>query len=93
MYYKCEDCGHIFEEGEQSHWTEPHGERLSGCPICNGAYEEVHYCSICGDLSCAMGEDVCEDCKNRLQKEFVNFWNSYTDEEQEFITENMGDWT
>ena len=52
--YKCEECGHIFEDGEQVQWVEMHGfvygngEELSGCPICNGAYEEIKPCKICG---------------------------------------------
>lgn len=48
MSYKCLECGHIFEEGEQSFWKEPHGERLSGCPICDGSYEECVSCNHCG---------------------------------------------
>lgn len=90
--YKCEECGHVFEEGEQSTWIEPHGERLSGCPICNGAYEEVHFCSICGEIKCSMSEDVCEDCQIRLQKEFKSFLDSYTKAEAEYILENIGEW-
>jgi hypothetical protein len=49
MIYKCVDCGHIFEEGEQAVWYEDRGEfwgvpcseRMTGCPICNGDYEET----------------------------------------------------
>ena len=54
--YKCIDCGHLFEEGEESVWYENQGEchgvtameRFSGCPICHGDYEEVHKCKECG---------------------------------------------
>ena len=44
--YRCEECGHLFEEGEQVVWIEKHGlsappyERFSGCPICKGTYSE-----------------------------------------------------
>ena len=47
--YKCENCGHLFEEGEQARWTEEHGEKWDGCPLCRGDYEEVHQCQECGD--------------------------------------------
>lgn len=38
--YKCDDCGYIFEEGEEQYWTESHGERWVGCPRCKGSFEE-----------------------------------------------------
>ena len=53
--YKCTECGHLFEEGEQATWEERHGldsppyEKWSGCPVCRGDYEEVHQCKECGD--------------------------------------------
>ncbi len=45
--YKCKNCGHIFEEGEQATWTEKHGfssgpfEEWDGCPICQGSFKEA----------------------------------------------------
>ena len=54
MYRGCE-CGRLFEEGEQAVWEGTHGldsppyETMSGCPVCNGDYEEVHQCKECGD--------------------------------------------
>ena len=57
MMYRCENCGHLFEEGEQAVWYENQGEchgvtameRFSGCPLCHDDYEEVHQCKECGD--------------------------------------------
>ena len=55
MMYRCENCGHLFEEGEQAVWEERHGldtppyEQWNGCPICKGGYEEVHQCKECED--------------------------------------------
>ena len=49
MMYKCENCGHLFEEGEQARWTEDYGEKWDGCPLCRGGYEEVRQCKECGD--------------------------------------------
>ena len=55
MMYRYESCGNLFEEGEQAVWEERHGldsppyEKLSGCPVCKGDYEEVHQCKECGE--------------------------------------------
>ena len=70
MMYRCENCGNLFEEGEQAVWEETHGldsppyETWSGCPVCKGDYEEVHQCKECGDWH---SEDelyggFCENC-------------------------------
>lgn len=74
MAYKCLGCGHIFEEGEETQWTERHGfdnppyENFSGCPICKGAYEESKRCKICGGefLEDELNNGVCESCIDYL---------------------------
>ena len=77
--YKCEDCGHIFEEGEQCEWEEMHGftygpgEHFSGCPRCKGGYYEVYNCEDCGEI---FEEDElhvgrCAEClKNNFKGDF-----------------------
>ena len=70
--YKCIDCGHLFEEGEQSVWYENQGEchgriameKFSGCPVCKGDYEEVYQCEQCGDWHTEneLYDGWCEDC-------------------------------
>lgn len=72
MAFKCLSCGHIFEDGEQAMWEEhhPYGmgyatEEFSGCPICNGDFEETKQCEICGGEFLEdelLGGCVCEDC-------------------------------
>lgn len=70
MMYRCENCGHLFEEGEQAVWEERHGldtppyEKCSGCPICGGTYEKVHQCAGCGDWHSddELYEGWCETC-------------------------------
>lgn len=72
MMYRCENCGHLFEEGEQAVWYENQGEcngvtameKFSGCPICKGDYEEVHQCKKCGDWHTEdeLYEGWCEKC-------------------------------
>ena len=55
MMYKCCECGHLFEEGEQAVTYETHGfyqppyEEIHSCPVCGGDFEEVHQCNECGD--------------------------------------------
>lgn len=80
MAFKCLSCGHIFEEGEQARWEEHHpygmgcaSESFSGCPICNGDFEETKQCKICGgdfledELN---GDDVCDECIEEYSKNF-----------------------
>lgn len=72
MTFKCLDCGHIFEEGEEARWEETHGldtppyEKFTGCPLCYGEYEETTPCKCCGSehLPCELDEDgLCEECR------------------------------
>ena len=62
--YKCLECGHIFEDGEEWRWVEPHGERMTGCPICGCAYDEAYQCDECGSyhLSDELYSGLCADC-------------------------------
>ena len=70
--YRCENCGHLFEEGEQAVWYENQGEchgvtaieRFSGCPLCHDDYEEVHQCNECGDWHTddELYDGWCEKC-------------------------------
>lgn len=53
--YKCLDCGHIFDDGEQDVIREYHREipggfyeEFAGCPICGGDFEETERCEKCG---------------------------------------------
>ena len=62
--FKCCECGHLFEDGEQAVWTEAHGEKWSGCPICNAGYEEVHQCKECDEWHTEdeLYDGWCEKC-------------------------------
>ena len=72
MMFKCESCGHLFEEGEQAVWYENQGEchgvtameRFSGCPLCHDDYNEVYQCNECGDWHYAdeLYSGWCEKC-------------------------------
>ena len=70
MMYRCENCGHLFEEGEQAVWEEKHGldtppyEKWDGCPLCRGGYEEVHQCKECDEWHTEdeLYDGWCEKC-------------------------------
>ena len=103
MYY-CLECGHLFEDGEQSTWQEDRGEywgtssfeKMSGCPICKGAYEEAKKCKICGGYHSPNDdyEDCyCKECILDVEKRFKTFiLNEFSDEEKELLGEMCGDW-
>lgn len=48
MMYKCFDCGHLFEPGEEQHIAEDYGEQHTVCPVCGGGYDEAVQCPNCG---------------------------------------------
>lgn len=92
--YRCEECGHLFEEGEESRWVETHGldtppyEEWSGCPLCKGSYEEIKPCKICGSYDHDYGEEYCNVCKKNVEKRFSTFIEEeFTEEERELLNE------
>lgn len=80
MWYKCCECGHLFEEGEQARWREDRGEfwgepcseMVYGCPICKGEYQKAEKCQICGKLEFKedLNSGVCNDCIDERRKDF-----------------------
>ena len=72
MMFKCCECGHLFEDGEQAIWYENQGEchgriameKFGGCPMCKGDYEEVYQCKECEEWHCEdeLYEGWCEKC-------------------------------
>lgn len=78
MVFRCNECGHLFEEGEQVEWVETHGlnsppyEAWSGCPICKGDYVETEECEICGGhyLSEDLSGGVCRDCIDKHRNDY-----------------------
>lgn len=75
--YKCLDCGHIFEKGEESVWIESRGEcfgfqsyeKMQGCPLCGGDFQETKPCKICGSehLEDELNENICDDCIDKYK--------------------------
>jgi hypothetical protein len=70
--YKCVDCGHIFDDGEEAIREEKHpygdttaSEYFSECPVCGGDFETTHDCKKCGGAFLwdeLIGGYYCEDC-------------------------------
>lgn len=75
--YRCENCGHLFEEGEQAVWEERHGldtppyERWDGCPLCCGGYEEVHQCRGCDEWY--TDEELYDGWCEKCLRETINY--------------------
>ena len=78
--YKCTECGHIFEYGEEKKRMESRGEfggspcfeEMIGCPLCGGEYEETIPCKICGSehLEEELNGGVCDSCIDEYRKDF-----------------------
>ena len=98
MMFKCCDCGHLFEEGEQTRWTESRGEcwgsscneSMQGCPLCKGNYEEVKLCKECGDWHTEdeLTNGLCDQCiENAIgYRSFLDFMLE-TEALRDFLTE------
>lgn len=95
--YKCMECEHLFEEGEQKTWKEDRGEfwgspcyeEMSGCPLCDGEYDEAIPCKICGGYGeMEDEEEYCNECKKDVLKRFQTFINAeFTVEERRLLNE------
>lgn len=65
--YKCYECGHIFEEGEQDYsgdgWNDP---KIEVCPVCGDTFGEAKACCRCGGhfLEDELEGGFCEVCAN-----------------------------
>lgn len=99
--YRCEACGHLFEEGEEYRWTETHGfndglgEQFSGCPVCKETgYYEVKPCKNCASYNHHEDEKFCDECKKEIVKRFSEFVNNnFTADEREYLNEAYdGEW-
>lgn len=62
--YRCVECEHLFEDGEELIYTESHGEKLKVCPCCRGGFEVVHQCDKCRNWFSEdeLYEGMCADC-------------------------------
>ena len=96
--FKCTDCGHIFEDGEQRTFVERHpygdttaDEYFSVCPVCGGEYEEAKSCECCGGAFLEdelIGGYYCDECLKAAVDldSFLDFATSGTDKPTEVDT-------
>lgn len=79
MMYRCIECGHIFESGEEGILIDsfPYGDtevdfENECCPKCRGDFEEVKHCLKCGALKSEeeLLEDICEECINSYKNDY-----------------------
>lgn len=85
MNYKCNSCGHIFDEIDATHKEQNIGEywgvltyeSFLCCPKCNGdEIEEVETCIICGEphvdseMNYAESGYICNDCLKTATENF-----------------------
>ena len=72
MWYKCKDCGRVFEDGDEKRWFEDSGEPMVGCPSCGGAYDEAVRCPVCYGffLEEELYIGMCEDCGDEKASEY-----------------------
>lgn len=98
--YKCFECGHMFEEGEEKEYFEPIGEcwgdsvcvRRLGCPQCNGDFDEVFPCKICGRYKTTEKNTFCDECTEDVKERYSRLLdNNFTKSELELIDELMED--
>lgn len=89
--FKCFECGHLFERGEEKRYTEMHGESYLACPICGGAYEETNQCSCCGGhfFEDELYNGMCEECigENMTLENMVKYLDDSSLEEDFYLEE------
>lgn len=71
MTYKCEDCGHVFEEPRRG--REPMGDGMyrdfAACPKCGGEPSEAYECAGCGKYfyDCELEDGFCDKCAEEIR--------------------------
>lgn len=66
--FKCFECGHLFEHGEERRVVEAHGEEYLACPVCGNAYDETIQCKRCGahHFEDDLYNGLCTECIGEL---------------------------
>lgn len=75
--YKCRNCGHIFDEGEQKTRYEKHNdyytEPINSCPVCmSDEIENCVYCKCCEDeffKDELNRQGICKNCVENFIKD------------------------
>ncbi len=73
MTFKCNNCGHVFDEDSLVKCYDDDGCSYSGCPYCKDyEIEEVEYCEVCGKYKADYDEEneMCEECVDNIVNKF-----------------------
>ena len=92
--FKCRDCGHLFEYGEEKHLSDEIGgcgfsQKItkSVCPICDGDYDEIKPCTVCGSHEHDADKLLCHNCEEQVKKEFANFACNLNEAQKQYLIE------
>lgn len=74
--FKCNDCGNLFEEGEQKKFCYQLGEyggvpcfeAEEVCPCCDGSFDEAEACLLCGTYGELSDDGICNYCLSELRR-------------------------
>ena len=97
--YICNDCGHVFDDGEsqteRDYRGECHGspsyEEYRVCPVCGGNYDEAVKCAECGDYAAVsdLESGICPDCVKRTDKELrAVLLNCFSPAQREYLEDS-----
>jgi RecJ-like exonuclease len=94
--YRCEDCGHLFENGEQKFINENLGEchgfpvskMKEVCPICSGNFKTAIPCKICGTYE-NVEDDFCTSCIKDMQRTVDAFVEKTFSKEEKELFESI----
>ena len=97
--YKCNECGHLFENGEEAiineykgeAWGQQIYEKYSACPVCKQTnYDEVSICKRCDEYGALEHNVFCEKCKEEIKAKFEKLLDdNFTDDEIDYIYEEL----
>lgn len=91
MSYKCLECGHTFEDGEEGfyvetyeYWGRTFHDKVYVCPVCKGDYEPSYNCTVCGEshFKDDLISGVCSKCINKYKND-LNFCCSLSQDKTE----------
>lgn len=85
--FRCVDCGHIFDVGEEKVYTEAHGEKMSCCPVCGGDFLEVDHCDGCYKVKWLdeLYSGYCERClRDSLNGANISAYIKHSDQAEDF---------
>ena len=97
--YKCDDCGHLFEDGGEKimheNMGECHGapawEVYAVCPMCGGTFSIVEPCKVCGSYDVPKRENFCASCEKDIQRRVEAFLDrEFSAEEKELFEKIYG---